>query len=124
MATLTPDLASPTDGDDIVLTCSSTSSDITSYEFFKDGTSLAAAASSNEYTISAATIDTHDGDYTCIASIDTVASDASSTLGVQCECCIPFINMLECFLSSFVNCLSSLHILFHNDIHLSLSTSS
>ena len=82
--TLTADVSSPTDGDDIVLTCATTTGAITSYEFKRGVTSLATSAS-NTYSISTATIGTDDDSYTCIAYIDTVASDASSAHVVSCE---------------------------------------
>ena len=82
--TLTANISAPTDWDTIELTCSTTSGAITSYEFQRGATSLATSAS-NTYTISTATIGTDDGSYTCIAYIDTVASDASSAHAVSCE---------------------------------------
>ena len=84
--TITADVSSPTDGDNIVLTCATTSSGITSYEFKRGSTSLA-TSSSTTYTISTATIGTDDDSYTCIASISTVASDPSTAHVVACEFC-------------------------------------
>ena len=82
--TLTSSVADPTDGDAITLTCATTSTGITQYEFLLDGSSVSASAS-DTLAIGAATIGTNDGSYTCIASIDTVASDPSVALAVGCE---------------------------------------
>ena len=82
--TLTTDNSDPTDGDAITLTCTAVEAAVNSYEFKLGSTSLASGSSST-YSMSSATIGTDDGSYTCIASIDTVASDASSALSVACE---------------------------------------
>ena len=92
---LTADVSSPTDGDTIVLTCTTTSSGITSYQFFKGVTSLV-SASSNQHTVSSAAIGSDDGSYTCVASIDTVASDASSAHVISCKWELAF-NLFEDF---------------------------
>ena len=81
---MTADVSSPTDGDTIVLTCTTTSSGITSYQFFKGVTSLV-SASSNQHTVSSAAIGTDDDSYTCVASIDTVDSDASTAYVISCK---------------------------------------
>ena len=81
---MSADSATPTDGDNVVLTCTTTSSGITAYLFKKGATTLANSASAT-YTISAAAIDSHDGTYTCIAYVQTVASDESATYTVSCE---------------------------------------
>ena len=78
-------MSAPTDGDTVVLTCSTTSSDVTSYEFFKDTSSLSAASSSSQYTVSSAAIGTDDGSYTCVVYIDTVSSDTSSGYDLTCK---------------------------------------
>ena len=82
--TLTTDNSDPTDGDAITLTCTAVEAAVNNYEFKLGSTSLASGSSST-YSMSSATIGTDDGSYTCIASIDTVASDASSALSVACE---------------------------------------
>ena len=78
------DSATPTDGDNVILTCTTTTTGITSYVFKKGANTLATSASAT-YTITAAAIDTHDGTYTCIAYVQTVASDESATYTVACE---------------------------------------
>ena len=82
--TLTADVSNPTDGDTVVLTCTTSTSDITNYEFFRGATSLV-SASSNQHTVSSAAIGTDDDSYTCVASIDTVDSDASSGYVISCK---------------------------------------
>ena len=82
--TLTADVGSPTDGDSIVLTCTTTSSGVTSYEFFRGSTSLV-KSSNNQYTISASAIGTDDGCYICVAFIDGVASHASTANLILCK---------------------------------------
>ena len=86
---LTSDVRDPTDGDTIVLTCTTTSSGITNYEFFRGRTSLV-KTSSNQYTVSSAAIGKDDDSYTCVASIDTVASDASSAHVISCKSDLTF----------------------------------
>ena len=84
--TLTANNSSPTDGDDILLTCTTNTAGITSYEF-RYGDSLLNTSADNTYLINSATIDSHDGNYTCIAYIDIVPSNTSSMLTVECEYC-------------------------------------
>ena len=83
------DLSDPTDGQDVTLFCTTTTSEVNSYEFFKDGNSLS-SGSNNTLLISSATIDTHDGVYTCVAYIDTVASESSDLFYIQCEYLLVF----------------------------------
>ena len=82
--TVTADSATPTDGDNVVLTCTTTTVGITAY-LFKKGVNTLANSASSTYTISAAAIDANDGTYTCIAYVETVASDESATYSVSCE---------------------------------------
>jgi len=82
--TLTTDNSDPTDGDAITLTCTATESAVNNYEFKLGSTSLASGSSST-YSMSSATIGTDDGSYTCIVSIDTVSSAASTALAVARE---------------------------------------
>ena len=84
--TLTSSNSDPTDGDSITLTCTATEAAVDGYEFKLDGATVT-SGSSNTLLIGSgtATIGTHDGSYTCIASIDTVSSDASSALDVNRE---------------------------------------
>ena len=74
----------PTDGDDISLTCTSTSESTDSYEFLKGVKSLQDSPNST-YTIVAASIASDSGNYTCVAKIDTVKSEASSAKNIECE---------------------------------------
>ena len=80
---LSSDLSEPTDGQDITLTCTTTTSEVNSYEFFKYGILL--SSGSNNTLISSATVDTHDGIYTCVVYIDTVASESSMVFAVECK---------------------------------------
>ena len=60
------------------MTCGTTSTGVNTYEFKKNGTSISRLNSSSAtYTMTAATIGRDDGNYTCVAKIDTVASDES-----------------------------------------------
>ena len=70
---MTANVSSPTDGDDIELTCATTTSGITSYEF-KHGSTFLNKSASNTFTINTATVGTDDGRYSCIVYIDTVVS--------------------------------------------------
>ena len=74
--TVTADKSNPSRGDDIILTCRTSTQGIDTYEFRREGATIA-TSSSNIYIINAAAIGTDDGTYTCIASINTVASDSS-----------------------------------------------
>jgi len=81
---LTTSNSNPTDGDAITLTCTATEAAVNNYEF-KRGSTTVTSGSANTLAISSATIGADDGSYTCIVSIDTVSSDASIALAVQCE---------------------------------------
>ena len=83
--TLTTSNSNPTDGEAIDLTCTSSSAGVNLYQFFRDGQAVGASQSSGTLSISTATIDTHDGSYTCTASINTVTSDESPALPVARE---------------------------------------
>ena len=76
--------SSPSDGDNIFLTCTTNTTGITSYEF-RYGGSVLQNSPSNTYLINSATIDINDGNYTCIAFIDIVSSNTSLNLDVKCE---------------------------------------
>ena len=82
--TITADDEDKVDGDDVELTCASTTSDVDTYEFFKDGTSLGAASATATFTISGATIDDTDG-YTCKATKDDIPSEGSPDADIDCE---------------------------------------
>ena len=81
---LTSDVQAPTDGDVITLTCGTPISGVTKY-VFKHGSTVVANQSANTYTIGHAMIGQDDGTYTCYAFINTVVSDVSSDLKVECE---------------------------------------
>ena len=83
--TVTKDVSDPVDGDAITLTCTTVTSGINTYDFKRDGTTVASGVSSNTHVLSAAAIGTDDGSYTCIAYIATVASLESSGLAVDCK---------------------------------------
>ena len=74
----------PTDGDDIELTCTSSSTGITDYEFFRGETSLV-KKTGNKYTIDSAAIGTDEGSYKCVTYIETVASGGSRPLVIECK---------------------------------------
>ena len=81
---LTSNVSSPTDGDPVELTCSTSLHGITNYEFFRSTTSLG-KTSSNQHTVGPAAIGTDDGNYTCVTSNDTVTSDASNVYFLSCK---------------------------------------
>lgn len=74
----------PTDGDSITLTCNTTTTGVTNYEFRK-GSQVVANQLLNTHTIDPATIDAHDGNYSCIAFVDSVASPPSDPNSVTCK---------------------------------------
>ena len=73
-----------TDGENITLTCTTSTLGVTTYEFMLDSSSLVNGPN-NTYSISSATINSDDGNYSCIAYIDTVASNISNILEVLCK---------------------------------------
>ena len=83
--TLTSNLKEPTEGDSIVLTCTSATAGVTSYHFFKQGnrTAFFVASVGNSHTIAPAVLDTDNANYTCMAYIDNVASDGSLPFALQ-----------------------------------------
>ena len=109
--TLTSDVANPFDMDDIVLTCNTTTSGITSYEFTHLGVSLV-NKSSNTHEIPMALIDTNDGSYTCRAFYGSVASEQSSVFNLACEL-LPH-SILVCLVCFVFECLS-LRVSFYHD---------
>ena len=85
MPSLATSSSSPTDGDKLTLTCNPPShSSVNKYQFFKDGKSVGKPGSSKTYTVNSVTF-THAGGYTCKALIDTLASDASSSVALRGE---------------------------------------
>ena len=81
---ITRDVNNPTEGDDIVLTCSSITSGVTAYEF-KRGPMKLVKSSSATYKISNAQIGKDDGSYTCIAYIGAKYSAASQPTVISGE---------------------------------------
>ena len=76
------------------LKCKTASFEVTSFEFFLDGDSVADIslnfhyAAKNvdaHYIVESPTIGAHDGNYTCVAKIDTVTSAASNTKTIVCK---------------------------------------
>ena len=88
-----------TDGDDIPLTCTSTTPGISMYQFYKGVTSLVTSPS-NVYNITQATIDRDDGVYTCVVYIHgvgvdniTVTSQHSRDFHLRCETSLIFVHL-------------------------------
>jgi len=79
--TVTADNATPTDGDDVILTCTTPTTGITEYAFKKGDIMIERYAFNTKYIVEAL-IGRHDGTYTCIAYVDGVASDESSAYAV------------------------------------------
>ena len=77
-------MASPADGDKIVLTCTTTTPGVTSYEFRYNGSMIVNSASSI-YEIAIATYPLDEGSYSCIAYLDGVASEESAPYTLTCE---------------------------------------
>ena len=74
----------PEEGDDIVLTCSCSSSGVTEYEFKRGSISLEKSPSAT-YTIRNAKIGNDDGIYTCIAYILAEPSISSDAHDLKCK---------------------------------------
>ena len=85
---LTPSVKEPTVGDSVILTCTSATSGITSYQFFKDNAQKAFYTTSvgNSHTIASTNLATQDANYTCKAFIDSVGSVFSDPLNFQGKC--------------------------------------
>ena len=74
----------PEEGDDIVLTCSCSSSGVTEYEFMHGSTSLEKSPSAT-YTIRDAKLGSDDEIYTCIAYILAEPSIPSDPESLTCK---------------------------------------
>ena len=74
---------SRSDNGDVELTCSTTSSDVTGFHFYR-GSTLLTAGPSNTFLVSFADISSQNGSYICLVAIDTVISDLSN--GFVCKC--------------------------------------
>ena len=85
--TLASNNGNATDGEEITLVCHSSTQGVNKYVF--KGPSVDVTRSVNSYTIGHATIGVHDGDYSCTALIDTIASVESNIVHVSCRfhCC-------------------------------------
>ena len=82
--TLTSNNNNPVDGDSVTLSCQTTSSGVTQYEFRRNGFSLTTSVI-NTLVISTATIGVDDGSYTCITYINDILSDESNAYFLACE---------------------------------------
>ena len=83
--TLTASASNPTDGDLLVLECTTTTGGITSYQFVKNGQTIQTSASAT-LTFAPAVFVTNDGSYTCVAiRAGTPPSMASNAITVACE---------------------------------------
>ena len=86
-------------GEDVVLTCDSSTVKVTTYQFKKGDTVIAtvpAPASANEYAsygISSASVN-YNKEYTCVALIDDVSSEESSAESVEGKVFIVYSNMI------------------------------
>ena len=82
--TISTDNSDPVDGESITLTCTSSTAGVTSYVWKQDGSTLS-GQTSQTYTIAASAIGSDEGSYTCLAYVDTVASDPSAGHSVACK---------------------------------------
>ena len=112
----------PTDGEDITLTCTSSTTEVDSYTWRRNGVDID-MQTSQTYAIPQGDIATMNGDYTCVALFGTVASDASSALTVSCKYkgkdiflarCIPFFLLNPFYVKS--EKLPGLDVLLHNGL--------
>lgn len=74
------------DGEAITLTCDSATAAVDNYVWSHDGTVVPSQTSAT-WVIAQAVSGTHDGDYACVAKIDTVSSDASENFPVESTSC-------------------------------------
>ena len=83
--TLTASSSNPTDGNNLVLTCTTTTGGINSYQFVKNGLTIQNSASAT-LIFTPAVFVTNDGTYTCVAvKAGTISSDSSNSVIVACE---------------------------------------
>ena len=80
--TLTSSKTPATDGDHVTLTCTSRTSGVNKFQFFKDGRSQGNAGTSKTLDLKPVTFSTS-ASYTCKVYIDTVASDPSDGLALK-----------------------------------------
>ena len=80
--TLTADNSDLTHGDDITLTCTTSTAGITNYEYLRNGQNVATTRLST-YKIANAAVGTHDGRYSCRAIVNTISSDPSNEIIVS-----------------------------------------
>ena len=80
---LTSSVSEPTEGDSITLTCVTSTSGVTSYKFYLNGTELPSSGYINTYTIPSASLGSgKDGKYTCAAYFESVPSNKSTDLSI------------------------------------------
>ena len=80
---MTSSISDPTEGDSITLTCVTSTSGVTSYKFYLNGTDLTSNGNINTYTIPSASLGSgEDGNYTCVAYFESVPSENSTALSL------------------------------------------
>ena len=79
---LTMNVKDPKEGDYLELICITKTDGMTSYKFYKDGNHINSTGNSNRYTIGEAPLGVQDGNYSCVALINSVTSNISSDLAV------------------------------------------
>ena len=92
--TLSVSSNNPSLGEDITLTCSSSSRSVNKYQFFYNGQSLQAAGTSKSLTVKTSDSGNQNGNYTCKVFIDTISSDSS---GIQAVVGEDFARFYICF---------------------------
>ena len=65
------------DQDYITLTCITSTPGVTKYKFFKNNQSLHTTGNMNTYTIAQADLSKYNGNYSCVAYFENVASEES-----------------------------------------------
>ena len=75
----------------VTLTCDTSSLSLVNRYVFMYESRLVQNSSLNTLVIAQARIDHHDGRYTCVAYIDTVASNTSDVLTLNCESFVHFV---------------------------------
>ena len=75
----------PTDGDVVSLSCNVTPDNdkINGYQFFHEGKPLSGKVNDKVYILTSSTHRAHNGNYTCVAFIDSVVSEASDAVTIS-----------------------------------------
>ena len=75
----------PTDGDVVSLSCNVTPDNdkINGYQFFHEGKPLSGKVNDKVYILASSTHRAHNGNYTCVAFIDSVVSEASDAVTIS-----------------------------------------